>query len=31
MKRENQRKRKIEAAGIDYDFDAVSYVSTPIG
>ncbi|KAF8915176.1 hypothetical protein CPB85DRAFT_1411460 [Mucidula mucida] len=25
MKRENQRKRKIEAAGIDYDFDAVSY------
>lgn len=27
LKRQNERKRKLEAAGIQYDFDAVAYVS----
>ena len=27
LKRQNERKRKLEQAGIKYDFEAVSYVS----
>ena len=26
LKRQNERKRKLEQAGIEYDFEAVSYV-----
>ncbi|KAH9945213.1 uncharacterized protein BXZ73DRAFT_86744 [Epithele typhae] len=29
LKRQDQRKRKLEEAGIDYDFSAVAYVSSP--
>ena len=30
LKRQQARKRKLEAAGIEYDFDAVSYVSISV-